>query len=264
MSILLNTTGVVSSVTINDLGGVLFTHPVSSYNLTNEWSYEELQGSDDLGSALDAGYISITNAGFTVATSVELKLVQPQPNTDVAETIHFSTIAPVVGDDNTLGYFAGQRWINTVSLRSYIAISVATGAAVWREITPPSGISTGTDGELQIVGGLTLGTAITPPSLTANTDNLLITGIEKAIVVRLSINGNYTLSGIVPFNATKAWMIYVCNVGNDNITLQDNAVGSTAQNRFLIGGNKVLQKDEGVLLFYDTVSTRWRAAGINI
>jgi hypothetical protein len=80
MSILLNTTGVVSSVTINDLGGVLFTHPVSSYNLTNEWSYEEIQESGDLGNALDAGYVSITNAGITVATSSELKLVQPQPD----------------------------------------------------------------------------------------------------------------------------------------------------------------------------------------
>jgi hypothetical protein len=81
MSILLNTTGVVSSVTINDLGGVLFTHPISSYSLTDEWTYEEIQESDDLGNALDAGYVSITNAGTTVANSAELKLVQPQPDT---------------------------------------------------------------------------------------------------------------------------------------------------------------------------------------
>lgn len=125
-------------------------------------------------------------------------------------------------------------------------------------------VKVGSDGEIEIDSGFTLGTAITPPSLTANTDNLLITDIEKAIVVRLSSNGNYTLSGIVPFNATKAWMIYVCNVGTRNITIQDNDASSTAQNRFLIGGNKTLQKDEGVLLFYDSVSTRWRAAGINI
>jgi hypothetical protein len=96
MSVLLSTTGIVSTVTINDLGGVLFTHPVSSYDLTIEWTYEELQDSIDLGTALDAGYISLINSGVTIANSSELELIQPQPDT-VGESEKFS-----VNLDNSL------------------------------------------------------------------------------------------------------------------------------------------------------------------
>lgn len=44
-------------------------------------------------------------------------------------------IAPVVGDDNTLGYSVGSRWIDTVTTIEYVALDVSTGAAVWDPTT---------------------------------------------------------------------------------------------------------------------------------
>ncbi len=62
MAVLLTT---VQTVTINDLGGRIFVHPLTNYDLTSdgEYTYEELRSSDDLGASLDAGDISILNYG---------------------------------------------------------------------------------------------------------------------------------------------------------------------------------------------------------
>lgn len=181
-----------------------------------------------------------------------------------SEVIIVVAVDPTVNDDNTLGYFVGQRWINTTTLQSYIAIDVSTGAAVWKEITGIEGIETGSNGEIILNSGVSLGTAVTPPILNANTNDLVITGIETAIVVRLSTSGNYSLTGIEPKDDTTAWMLFIANVGTNNIALKNNDANSLAVNRFLIGGDKNIQPDEGILLFYDPVTKRWRGSGILI
>ena len=70
----------VQTVTINDLGGRTFTHPLVDYDLTDggEYNYEEIRASSDLGLALDNGFVSITNDGEVVGDSDALKLVQPK------------------------------------------------------------------------------------------------------------------------------------------------------------------------------------------
>lgn len=77
MAVLLTT---VQTVTINDLGGRIFVHPLTNYDLTSdgEYTYEELRSSDDLGASLDAGDISILNDGEAINDSNALKLVQPK------------------------------------------------------------------------------------------------------------------------------------------------------------------------------------------
>ena len=77
MGVLLTT---VQTVTINDLGGRTFTHPLTSYDLTDEYTYQEIRGSADLGAELDAGNVTITNNGTTVNNSSELKKIQPEPS----------------------------------------------------------------------------------------------------------------------------------------------------------------------------------------
>jgi len=131
-------------------------------------------------------------------------------------------------------------------------------------IVKPLPITQGTDGEISLESGIVLGTAVTPPALTANTNNLVVTDIEKAIVLRLGSIGNHDLTGLVPFNSSKAWMLFVANIGPGNIKLKNNDAASSANNRFLIGGNKKIQQDEGILLFYDPISKRWRGSGILI
>jgi len=70
MAILLSTTGVVSTVTINDLGAVDFVHPTVDYPLLDDWVFSEIRNSSDLGAALDAGHISITSDGQVVGTAL--------------------------------------------------------------------------------------------------------------------------------------------------------------------------------------------------
>lgn len=125
-------------------------------------------------------------------------------------------------------------------------------------------ISIGDDGEIILGSGVVLGEAITAPTLVANTDNLLVPDIQTAIMLRVISTGNYSLTGVVPANDTKAWMLFITNVGANNITLKNNDAGSLSTNRFLVGGNKTLQTDEGILLYYDPISKRWRGAGIII
>jgi hypothetical protein len=48
---------------------------------------------------------------------------------------HFATANPASGSDQTLGFIVGQLWINTSTNATYIAKSVATGAAVWISLT---------------------------------------------------------------------------------------------------------------------------------
>ena len=46
-----------------------------------------------------------------------------------------ATTNPSTGNDNTQGYAVGSHWVNTVNQSVWIAVSVATGAAVWKEST---------------------------------------------------------------------------------------------------------------------------------
>jgi hypothetical protein len=59
-----------------------FTHPLVSYDLTEEYEYSEIRGSADLGTKLDAGDVTIINDGIAITTSAALKKIQPEPNTD--------------------------------------------------------------------------------------------------------------------------------------------------------------------------------------
>jgi hypothetical protein len=81
MSVVLTTTGLIATVTIDDLGGRDYVHPITVEMAgadVSEYTYEEVRESFDLGVALDNGYISITNDGEVVGDSDALKLVQPK------------------------------------------------------------------------------------------------------------------------------------------------------------------------------------------
>ena len=89
MSILISTTGTVNSVTIGDLGGRVFLHPeTNNYELSEEYTYDEISGSTDLGVALNAGYIKLTNnVGVDIANSLELANVQAIKSSENIGTI---------------------------------------------------------------------------------------------------------------------------------------------------------------------------------
>lgn len=183
--------------------------------------------------------------------------------TGPSEVIITSLVDPTVNDDANAGYFIGQRWVNTDTDRTFMAQDVSIGAAVWKEVTPSGGISTGNQNEIILGSGVVLGVSLTV-NIDADTNNLVVPNIETGVVLRLNVSGNYSLTGITPADTTKAWMIFLANVGVGNLAMKNNDIGSDPENRFLIGSNKNIQADEGILLFYDSVSDRWRGAGILI
>jgi hypothetical protein len=73
------------------------------------------------GGALHA-LASASGAGF-----------KPQSNTA-------ASTSPTNANDNTQGYAVGSTWINTVNSSCWVATSVATGAAVWKEMTNIAGL----------------------------------------------------------------------------------------------------------------------------
>ena len=97
-------------------------------------------------------------------------------------------------------------------------------------------------------------------TISANTNNL---GLPKNTLFRLTSTGNYDLTGIVPHAgaATNSGrIIYLLNVGSNNISLKNEDALSTAANRFLThnGSHITLGPNHLVLALYDETASRWR------
>jgi len=105
---------------------------------------------------------------------------------------------------------------------------------------------------------------LTPPIITGNVDNYAPIGISAANFLRLRTSGNFTISGLIAPVPVSNQAIFICNVGLNQIIFKDNDAGSTAANRFLLGGNKTVQINEGIILIYDKTSLRWRSPANNI
>lgn len=68
--ILFSTTGTVAQVVLNDLNGRTFVHPTVDYQLDDdEFTREEIAGSEDLGAALDAGEATVKDDQGNVVTT---------------------------------------------------------------------------------------------------------------------------------------------------------------------------------------------------
>lgn len=105
---------------------------------------------------------------------------------------------------------------------------------------------------------------ITPTALSAHTNNYNPTGISTCNFLRISATGNYDLTGVAAPLTSINQAIYIVNIGTFSITLKNSSASSTAENRFLLGADKNLQQDEGIMIIYDQTSDRWRAASVNI
>lgn len=123
------------------------------------------------------------------------------------------------------------------------------------------GISIGSGGEIIFNNGLVLPPAITI-NISANTNNLSIANLASGVLLRVNNTGNNNLTGIIPPDITQGNMLFVSNVGIGQLTIMDNDALSSANNRFLCGGSKVLQGNESMIFVYDTVSLRWRSFAV--
>lgn len=66
----ISTTGSSSPVIINDLGARSFTHPTANYDLTAEYTLEELRDSLDLRTSIDSGDLTADFDGIAITTGV--------------------------------------------------------------------------------------------------------------------------------------------------------------------------------------------------
>lgn len=118
---------------------------------------------------------------------------------------------------------------------------------------------------------LALDSVIIPPALTTDVNNWNPTGLDECNFIRASSTTNVDITGLEkpaqineetgePVNQ----LIWFRNIGTSNIILKDNDPASDAENRFDIGGNKTIQKGEGVFLVYDRDSMRYGITGTNI
>jgi len=95
-NIYISTTGLTSSVVLNDLGARTFTHPTTNYNIGLEYRYTELLGSNDFNSALDFGFLTASYNGFSFTASTAL-----QPVTNAG--INLTTLPDFIITSNKLG-----------------------------------------------------------------------------------------------------------------------------------------------------------------
>lgn len=112
-------------------------------------------------------------------------------------------------------------------------------------------------------GPIIFDSEINPPAIVGNQNDYNPAGLSTAIVVNLQSTGNISITGIQAPAPARNQIIYVLNVGANNIQFLDNNAGSAAGNRILMGGNRTIQPDESIQFVYSVTFSRWRGVARN-
>lgn len=107
-------------------------------------------------------------------------------------------------------------------------------------------------------GAILTPAAFAVPQNDYNPTGMIVGGVFVKSILRLTSTGNNGVTGIQAPAAGNNVNLYIQNIGAGNIILQNNDIGSVAANRFLFNGNSTLNNDEGIHLWYDHISQRWR------
>lgn len=100
---------------------------------------------------------------------------------------------------------------------------------------------------------------ISPAQITADQNNYNPTSLADAAVLRLSSDAARSITGLA--GGADGRIVIVLNVGAFDLTLVDESASSTAGNRFALSADVALAADSGIILIYDSTSSRWRALG---
>lgn len=118
-----------------------------------------------------------------------------------------------------------------------------------------------------INASLGLGTAygnnpsiLSPSQITSDQNNYSPTNWSDAgLVLRLSTDASRDITGLASGREGRTALLV--NVGSFDIVLKDENAGSTSVYRFALDGDITLAPDTGAVLWYDTITERWRCAG---
>ena len=118
--------------------------------------------------------------------------------------------------------------------------------------------------DITFEGAMSFGNALQPPQITGHQNDYNPVGLQETILILLNSSGNFSVTGLQKPVPDGTRVIYIFNIGANNIVFKDNDAGSLAANRILLGANKTVQNGEGLILIYDNISQRWRVPAINI
>jgi hypothetical protein len=103
---------------------------------------------------------------------------------------------------------------------------------------------------------------ISPAQITANQNDYNPSDLATSSLLRIASDASRQLTGLQ--GGADGRIIGIINAGANNILLKNEDAASSAANRFALGGaDLLLTANEGVALWYDATSSRWRllAAG---
>lgn len=193
-----------------------------------------------------------TSADVTIWTADPV--VDPAANVTAAFSVYAGDPnGNVAGNAGTVGGAGASAVYDIANGILYICTTTGTAStAVW------------TNPAASLAGAIAETGVISPSTIAANTDNYAPSGGEGATIWRLEASAAYNITGIDGGAAGRK--LRLINKGETHpITFLRENAGSDAENRFLIDGDLRLDPQKSAELWYDSVSSRWRAAGfINV
>lgn len=108
-----------------------------------------------------------------------------------------------------------------------------------------------------------LGADLSPTALSANQNNYSPTSLATAAVLRLDASNAVKITGLA--GGEEGRVLVVANVStavDGDIILTAEDAASTAANRFAVDNDTVLEPGSAAVLWYDSVSSRWRIVAV--
>lgn len=104
-----------------------------------------------------------------------------------------------------------------------------------------------------------IGGIISPSQITSNQNDYNPTGFAGADIVRISTNALRLITGFVAPSNSKSKQL--CNIGTESIVITAQDASSSAANRLDARRDIVIAPNSSIIIWYDSVSSRWRLQG---
>lgn len=103
-----------------------------------------------------------------------------------------------------------------------------------------------------------------PAQITADQNDYNPAGLSTSSILRLTSDATRTITGLTVDGGTPdgGTVVFLANIGSNNIVLANESVSSTASVRFALQASLTVPGGGGVLLWYDNTSQRWRAIAV--
>ena len=139
--------------------------------------------------------------------------------------------------------------------RTYTTGEIVTAAILNTDVRDNLRYLKGLDGRTDFESAVAFITDETS-TLTGSQNNVVLAA--NSVIFRWNGASTATFTGLA--SGVDGRLVVIVNVAASNLVLNDEDALSTAANRFALTGNLTLRPDQGVMLEYDSTSSRWRVA----